>query len=180
MYQYNTNILVFLMTFIALMIPSQSHSTDACSRTAIIGHQEILVDTSSSQKGEGLRFFLEQDPAAKSYLDEYQDNSHIRWQNAALGTAGTGLIIAGILSNVSSETRQNLYVSGVSLILVNFLVARTLEMTNERNLVRAIDEYNKRNLPRIHFSPEGPTSPSTFYQKEQEGPAITLSKSWSF
>lgn len=161
-------------------------SIETCGRTAIVGHQEVLVDTSSGHKGEGLRFFLEQDEMAKSYLDTYQENNRIRWQNAALGTAGSGLILFGAMSNASSETKMNYYVVGVSMILVNFLVARTLEMANERNLIRAIDEYNQRHLPRIHFGPEFQNFPISSqnsegsHQQKFMGHKIHISKIWEF
>ena len=154
---------------------TQVFSSDACGRSAVVDHQEILVDTSTSQKGEGLRFFLDQDPTAKSYLDKYQEGTKIHWQNAALGTAGTGLILTGVFINSSSDTKRNLYVTGISMILVNFLVARTLEVTNEAHLIRAINEYNKRNLPRIHFAPAQSANQGVFYS-----PTIAMTQSWSF
>lgn len=164
------NAFILTLTLFLIIPKGEVYANDACSRTATIGHQEVLIDGSSGQRGEGLRFFLEQDPIAISYLDEYQEQSRMRWQNAALGTAGTGLILAGAISNASSDTKQNLYVTGVSFILINFLVARTLEMTNERNLIRAIEEYNKRNLPRIYFGGH-PT---------RDGQFMALNYSWNF
>ena len=44
-------------------------------------------------------------------------------------------------------------IGGALLITINFLVAKTIEYNNERLLMRAIEEYNKKNLPRIYFSP---------------------------
>jgi hypothetical protein len=67
-------------------------------------------------------------------------------------------------------------ITGGTAILVNFLVARTLEMANEANLVRAIEEYNKRNLPKIYFTPESNLQGNMNFP----GIKIGLSKDWSF
>ena len=136
---------------------------------AIINYQEVLVDTNSTEKGEGLRYHLDKDPLAKKYLDLYQDTSKIRWQNAALGTIGTGLIISSFISNTNDENKKSLIIGGVSLLLINFMVARTLEYANEANLQNAIDEYNKRNLPKIYF-----------LQTKNKVNSIMLAKDWSF
>lgn len=140
---------------------------DTCSRVAIINYQEVLVDTSSTQKGEGLRFHLEKDELAQKFLSEYQKGTEMRWQNALLGTLGTGLILTGLFTNSESNNRKAFFISGGAFIAINFFVARTLEAANEKNLVRAIEEYNKRNLPRIYFSPD------------QDG-EVFVEKRWSF
>lgn len=142
-------------------------AADTCSRVAIINYQEVLVDTSSTQKGEGLRFHLEKDELAAKFLNEYQEGTEMRWQNALLGTLGTGLIITGLFTNSNSNNRKAFFISGGAFIAINFFVARTLEAANEKNLVRAIEEYNKRNLPRIYFSPD------------QDG-EVFIEKRWSF
>lgn len=152
-------------------------AVETCSRIAIINYQEVLVDSNASDKGEGLRYHLEKDPVAKEFLNTYQKNSSIRWPNAILGTAGTGLLLSGFFSS-NSQNRQTYVVSGVAVILVNFLVARTLEMSNESNLTRAIEEYNKRNLPKIYFNPETsvqPNSPSSLVSYQ-----FGLNQVWSF
>jgi hypothetical protein len=148
---------------------------ETCSRVAIINFQEILVDTNSSQKGEGLRFYLEKDKIAESYLDLYQENSKIKWHNAALGSAGTGLILAGLFTSSDRNARQTLLVGGATMILINFFVSKTQENANEANLRRAVDEYNQRNLPRIFFESE-----SSSYHNNSQPLGIALSKSWDF
>ena len=163
-----------IITFFVILNPLQAFET--CSRTAIINHQEVLVDTNSNQKGEGLRFYLEKDPKAEEYLNKYQNKNKIRWQNAVMGTAGTGMLLSGLLINSNSNTKQTLYVSGASLILVNFLVARTLEMANEQNLLKAIEEYNKRNLPRIYFNP----GDGEVRDPSSQSPSFSIGKTWSF
>ena len=106
---------------------------ETCSRVALINFQEILVDTSANEKGEGLRFYLEKDPIAKSYLDRYQSGTGIKWQNAVLGTLGSLLILGGFLTS-DKKREQTFLVSGATIIGVNFLVAKTLDHVNEENL----------------------------------------------
>ena len=134
----------------------------------------LLVDSNTSERGEGLRYHLEKDAVAKSYLDIYQKNSAIRWPSAILGTAGTGLMLFGFF-NSNSEDRRLYLISGGATILVNFLVTRTLEITNEENLTRAIDEYNKRNLPKIFFNPEESQGQIDFSNVK-----LGLVQQWSF
>jgi hypothetical protein len=145
-------ILRFLLALIFLL--QTSYAAETCSRVAVINFQEVLVDTNSTQKGEGLRYHLEKDSIAIKYLDEYQNGTRINLQNAILGSTGTGLILGALMSNASRETKQSLFIGGASLIIINFLVANTLEMANEVNLLKAVEEYNKRNLPRIYFKSE--------------------------
>ncbi|MDD4973035.1 MAG: hypothetical protein PHY93_01725 [Bacteriovorax sp.] len=171
------NFLFGLVLIFALSLQNVS-AVETCSRIAIINYQEILVDSNASEKGEGLRYHLEKDPKALQYLNNYQENSAIRWPNALLGTAGTGLLLFGFFTS-DSQDRQLYLISGAATILVNFLVARTLEVTNEANLNKAVEEYNKRNLPKIYFNPEnnpqGPQGNMSF-----PGFKIGLAKNWSF
>ena len=170
------NLRIFLLTFIlSSLLANTTDAVETCSRIAIINYQEVLVDSNASEKGEGLRYQLEKDPVAKEYLDTYQKNSAIRWPSAVLGTAGTGLLIFGFFSS-DSQDRQIYLISGGATILVNFLIARTLEVTNEANLDRAILEYNKRNLPKIYFNPEGNRETSAGFP----GIKIGLTQDWSF
>ncbi|MBH47963.1 MAG: hypothetical protein CME71_07300 [Halobacteriovorax sp.] len=166
----------FLIILFGLMLSTLSHASQVCSRVALVNYQEILVDTSSTQKGEGLRFYLEKDNVAKSYLDDYQEGTKIKWQNAAIGTVGTGMIIGGLFASDGSDAKKSLLIGGAAMILVNFFVARTLEYNNEQNLSRAIEEYNKRNLPKILFYPDGlPAETGT-----SPGLGMAIFKDWSF
>ena len=169
-----------MRNFIALAIATlcvmgKSYAVETCSRIAVINYQEVLVDTNSTEKGEGLRFHLEKDKTAKSYLDAYQKGTQIKWQNAVLGTAGTSMMLAGILTNNDSEQKQTLLIGGATFMILNFLVARTLEASNEQNLIKAIEEYNKRNLPKIYFNPDRETDGSL-----GPGVSFSISKEWSF
>lgn len=167
--------LIVLIHFL-ILVPTQVLATQVCSRVAQINFQEVLVDTSSTQKGEGLRFYLEKDEIARNYLDRYQDGTKITWQNAALGTVGTSMLIGGLFASDGSTTKKSLLVGGAVMIAVNFFVARTLEFNNEQNLTKAIEEYNKRNLPKIFFYPDGiPEQSNT-----NPGLGMAIFKDWSF
>ncbi|MBY0414384.1 MAG: hypothetical protein K2Q18_09470 [Bdellovibrionales bacterium] len=165
----------FFLVFLLFFTSMNAFSVETCSRIAIINYQEVLVDSNTSQRGEGLRYHLEKDPLAKQYLDTYQKNSGIRWPSAVLGTAGTGLLLYGFF-NSDSENRRLFIISGTATILVNFLVARTLEVANESNLNKAIEEYNKRNLPKIFFNPEGTQSQNSYFSDIKIG----LVQQWTF
>lgn len=166
---------LFLTSLFIFLFATRALAIETCSRIAVINYQEVLVDANASEKGEGLRYHLEKDPVAKSYLDTYQKNSDIQWPNALLGTTGTGLLLFGFFS-ANSEDRQLYLISGSATILLNFLVARTLEVKNEANLNRAIEEYNKRNLPKIYFNTESNLQGNLI----GSGFKIGLAKDWSF
>ena len=115
------------------------------------------MDSSSSSRGEGLRYYLQKDPTAKRLLDEYQLNNRPRWQSAALSTLGTAMILAGLLRSGGNDqgnftNNSNLLVGGVAAIGVSYLISRTNQYNNEHLLQQSIEEYNKRNNPRIYFS----------------------------
>ena len=162
---------VILCFLASLLMTHGANSQEVCSRIATVNYQNVLVDTNSNQKGEGLRYYLDKDPKAKSYLNKYQKNSDIRLENVLLGTVGTSLTLAGILATKRGNRKKVLMTSGASLLLINFLVAKTMEHTNENYLMKAIKEYNKRNLPKIFFNPSA---------QNKEGWDITLSKNWEF
>ena len=162
-----------LIIFLAF-VPTIAYCADICSRIAVINYQEILVDVNNSQKGEGLRPYLERDTVARYYLDEYQKGTKIEWQNAIAGTLSVGLILGGFTSN-DEKSKKSLIMGGATLMIINFLIAKTLETANERNLLRAVDEYNKRNAPQIQFRDdterESPSSNSLSFM---------VQKSWFF
>ncbi len=133
-------------------------AAETCSRVATINYQEVLVDVSSNNRGEGLRYYLEKDQTAKDLLDEYQANNRPSWKTAALSTFGTAMIIGGFLRTGSGENetltnRNNLIVGGISMIAVSYLVSRTNQYRNEYLLQKSVDEYNKRNTPKIYLTP---------------------------
>ncbi len=144
---------IFVLLVILNLSPPVVLAVETCSREAIINYQSILVDTNSTQKGEGLRFYLQKDQKALAHLNDYQSGTEITWKNAILGTAGTGLIISTGFLDTSSKNKNTIILAGISMIAINFLIARTLEFKNEDNLQQAIQEYNKRNLPKINFRP---------------------------
>jgi hypothetical protein len=148
--------LLFLSVLIALPI----WGAETCSRVATINYQDVLVDVSSSNRGEGLRYYLEKDQVAKELLDEYQDNNRPTWKGAAMSTLGTAMLLGGFLRTTAGEdetfTSKNfLIVGGATLIGVSYLISKTKQYSNEYLLLKSIDEYNKRNTPSIFFAPTG-------------------------
>lgn len=156
-----------LLTFI---ISCTIFANEACSRIAIINQQEVLVDPSSNRKGEGLRFHLEKDETAKKYLDEYQSVSQDYLRPAIIGTIGSGLILSAFIVNSSDKNRKGLLISGFATIIVNFLIDKTIDNANERNLTRSIEEYNKRQSPKIYLKEVN----------EISSPSLLLERNWSF
>ncbi len=146
------NFFIFLSFFFGL---ETGYAEDVCSRMALVNYQEVLVDTSSTQKAEGLRFYLEKDLYSKELLEKYQNNGNIKWQNTFIGSSGSLLLLSSLFLSVGKETKKKLRFSGFFLLIINFLLANSYGDANEKNLIKAIDEYNKRNLPRIEFPIQG-------------------------
>lgn len=167
---------VLVLSLLLFLTSFSSSAEETCSRTAIINYQEVLVDTDSTKKGEGLRFYLEKDDIAEELLNKYQTGAEHKWHSAALGTIGTGLIISGLFVNSTSNNKSVLYLSGATLLVVNFLMAKTFEKGNEENLIKAVEEYNKRNLPRIDLSHEA----SSAFQTDTGVSFLFLHKTWDF
>ena len=148
-------------------------SPEICSRVALINYQEVLVDLSSSQKGEGLRYYLEKDKVSKKLLDKYQKEGQINWKTTLLGSTGTLTVLSSLFLNTSKNTKKTLRFSGVFLLIINFLLANSFEENNEVFLKQAVEEYNKRNLPKIEF-------PSLTKKEECCSQNLIVGKTWSF
>jgi len=146
-----------LLSFLIIFSLNTSFAAETCSRIAIINYQEVLVDAGSSKKGDGLRFYLEKDPRAIELLDEYQEENKPSVWNAAASTIGTFMAFSGLIqTNEDSgiENRNTLIYGGALLIALSYLTSKTIQFNNEVILKRSVDQYNKRNLPRIYFSPQ--------------------------
>lgn len=148
---------------ISLLFYRSSWSAETCSRVATINYQEVLVDVSGNNRGEGLRYYLQKDAVAKELLDEYQDNNRPTWQSAAISTVGTAMILGGALRTGEGEgdgiaNRNFLLFGGITLIAVSYLVSKTDQYNNEYLLSKSVEEYNKRNTPRIYFAPTDPSN----------------------
>jgi hypothetical protein len=159
-----------LLICLILCIPSIGFSAETCSRVAYINYQEVLVDTSSTKLGEGLRYYLEKDKMAKKLLDEYQYRNKPTFERAALSTTGSVLLFAGLLNantgkDESTFTRSNLMISGSILIALSYLSTITIRYRNESLLESSIEQYNKRNLPKIYFSP---------YNEDGNSPGVNI------
>jgi hypothetical protein len=146
------------LLFLSALLSAQIWAAETCSRVATINYQEILVDVSSSNRGEGLRYYLEKDQIAKELLDEYQDNNRPTWKSAAMSTLGSAMLIGGLLrtnegENETLTSRNFLLFGGATLIAVSYLISKTNHYNNEYLLSKSVEEYNKRNTPRIFLSP---------------------------
>ncbi len=146
-------------------------ANESCSRIAVINEQEVLVDPSLNQKGEGLRFHLEKDYKSKELLEKYQNQSSNKLRPAIIGSIGSMFLLSSFITNTSDNNRKALIITGVSTLFINFLVTKTIENNNEKYLIESIQEYNKRRSPKI-------------YLKTNEGevvdPKFYLEKTWSF
>lgn len=148
---------LFLLILSAIF-STQIWAAETCSRVAIINYQEVLVDVSTSNRGEGLRYYLEKDQIAKELLDEYRDNNRPTWKSAAMSTLGTAMILGSLLrtnegENETLTSRNFLLFGGATLIGVSYLISKTNQVNNEYLLEKSVEEYNKRNTPKIFFSP---------------------------
>ena len=153
---------------------SKVHSNSGiCSRVALVNYQEVLVDLSSSQKGEGLRYYLEKDKISKELLDKYQRGGKVNWKTTFVGSVGTLTLLSSLFLNTDRSTKKTIRFSGVFLLIINFLLANSYEENNEVFLRRAVEEYNKRNLPKVEF-------PSLTKKEKCCSPSLIIGKTWSF
>ncbi len=145
-----------IISIIILIFSSNCIANQTCSRVATINYQKSLVDSGSNKRGEGLRFYLDKDPVSKNLLNEYQAKNKPTIFSASTSTAGSILILTGLLQTNDSDGIQNsntLLYSGAFLVALSYLTSKTLKYNNEKLLKEAVDQYNKRNSPRIYFSP---------------------------
>jgi hypothetical protein len=148
-----------LTILICFLMCTSLFAAETCSRLATVNYQEILVDVSSKNRGEGLRYYLEKDEVAKGLLDEYQVNNRPSWKNAAMSTVGSAMILGGLLgASGDSGNRNILLFGGATMIAVSYLYSKTIQYNNEYLLSKSVEEYNKRNTPKIFFSPTDPKS----------------------
>ncbi len=148
-------VIIYFFSVIVITSMETALSAETCSRLAVINFQEVLVDTTSTEKGGGLKFYLEKDPQAYEYLKKYQKGTQIKTANVIMGTTGTLLFLSSLFvdKDQNRSKQQRLMLGGLGLLALNFLVGKTLEYNNEENLEKAIEEYNKRNFPKILLSP---------------------------
>jgi hypothetical protein len=167
------NLLIILSVSLGLLAPNSVYANSTCSRVALVNYQKILVDMSSRKKGEGLRHYLSKDPRSLALLDKYQDENKVNMYSAIIGTTATGLIIGGVMNNNDNKARQGMIISGIALFITNFLFSRTIESNNEKYLQKAVEVYNKSNLPRIYLNVDNSQGVDTDYQ-------FMLNQGWSF
>jgi hypothetical protein len=148
------------LLLLSVIFSTQIWAAETCSRVATINYQEVLIDVSSANLGEGLRYYLEKDQIAKELLDEYQENNRSTWRSAAMSTLGSAMMLAGLLRTNQGEnedltSRNFLLFGGATVIGVSYLISKTNQYTNEYLLSKSVEEYNKRNTPKIFIAPTG-------------------------
>ncbi len=176
---YLYNILIALISYALCALPISSSAAEICSRIAVINYQEVLVDTNSAQKGDGLRFFLSKDKNATKFLNTYQEGTKIKWHSTVLGSLGTILFLSGLFKSSGSSNKTTFMGVGAGLVGLNFVISKTLEKNNEINLIRAIEEYNKRHIPRIYFNipyNDNLRGPSSLRSNRSSGFMLNLTK----
>lgn len=145
------------LLFLSILISfGGARAVETCSRVAVINYQEVLVDSGSNKKGEGLRFYLEKDPVANKLLNEYQEKNRPGVWSAGASTLGSLMVLAGLTrtnDSSSAANSNNLLYGGGILIAISYLTSKTIQYNNEEILKQAVDQYNKRNRPKIFFSP---------------------------
>ena len=145
-----------ILILIILLIQSTAFSAETCSRIAVVNKQEVLVDPSSNSPGEGLKSFLEKDQEANQIFAEYQEGYRPSWKKSFLSTIGAASILTGLfVSNDNSGffNKSNLFITGGALILTGYFINLSFEYANEKKFTKAINEYNKRNEPKIYLLP---------------------------
>ena len=146
---------IFTIIFLFLL-SSNIFADSTCSRAATVNYQEVLVDAGTGKMGEGLRFYLEKDPESLTLLDEYQKKNKPTPWTAGASTIGSLMIFGGLLQSGNQSTfgnKNTLFTGGAILVTLSYLMTKTVKLNNEKYLNLAIDQYNKRNSPRIYFSP---------------------------
>ncbi len=130
---------------------------ETCSRKAIINYQEVLVDTSTNKRGEGLRYFLSKNKESERLLNEYQNLSKPSLRKALLSTLGSTMLLSGLLLTNDNENnflnKTTLTVGGAFVIVLSYLTTKTIQYKNEAVLERAVQNYNQNEKPTIYFSP---------------------------
>jgi len=79
-----------------------------------------------------------------------------------------------------SDDKKAMIIGGVSLLIVNYLTAQTSYFGNERNLEKAIREYNYRNSPPIYYSPENTKKFKESPTQSRDWPLLYLNIARSF
>lgn len=153
---------------ILLLLPSFGLASESCNRIAVVNYREIPVDTGNTP-GEGLRYFLEKDPVSEELLNQYQEEMQQPKWSTIMSSTGSFMLLGSLLqTNDKAEGVQNkntLLFGGALLVTLSFILTKTLQYNAQETLQNAVDQYNKRNSPRIYFSP---------YGRNNERPGVTI------
>lgn len=145
------------------------NANQTCSRKAIYKNQEILIDGYTGVSGSGLNKIMKDHPKAMAHLKNYQELNDVKVFNLVSGTVSTASLLTGLLYTGEKSNKNNLLLFGGIVALINFLTTKTIQFYNERELVLAIDEFNKTSDNQINLS-----------SKTENKPSIYINKSWSF
>src|SRR5690606_10459719 len=124
---------IIILSFLIFL--NNALATEVCSRIAVINYQEVVVDTSSNKKGEGLRFYLEKDSVAEELLNEYQEKTKPSLWTASFSTVGSVMILGGLAlssnnDNSSFMNKNNLFIGGALLVSISYLASKTMQYKN--------------------------------------------------
>lgn len=114
-----------------------------------------------------MKSYLEKDSQANSYYEKYQEGNKFKWQDTLLGTGGGLAVLTGLSLGSQNTSKNTFIIAGVSMIALQFIIGYSVKRSNESNLEKAIEEYNKRNFPKINVT-------------ENEGKNIFLAHTWEF
>lgn len=145
--------LIILLSF--LLIQS-ALAIETCSRTAYVNYQKVIIDSSTSNKGEGLRYYLAKDEKALELLNTYQLKNKPSTTSTFFSSLGGSMVLAGLVYSSFSTNRNtsnSLLFGGLAVVGLNFFYTRIKQYQSEPYLEQSIKEYNKRNTPKIFFSP---------------------------
>ena len=104
-------------------------------------------------------------------FDEYQEKSKPTILGASASTLGSLLILSGLIKTGENENSANtnrFLLAGSALIATSYLISKTIQFQNEKILEKAVNEYNKRNDPKILITPQ--------YRQDNNGWGILMSR----
>lgn len=145
--------LIILLSFLSCLT---ANAIETCSRTAYINYQKVIIDSSSHSKGEGLRYYLAKDPQALELLNKYQDENKASSTSTFFSSLGGSMVLSGLVYSSFSTNRNTsntLVFGGLAIVGLNFFYTKIMQYRSEPYLEQSIKEYNKRNTPKIFFSP---------------------------
>lgn len=143
--------------------------TFGCDRQFLYRDSLLPIDSYSRQDGERLRPYLEPVPEALAALDVYQSTQRKARISSYVGTAGLVLAVGAFVvgnqfknpddsvSTTGLAVRTIGAISGLGIAVGGFFYSKGLLSTNEANLGRAVELYNRarpKDMIELQFSTE--------------------------